>query len=69
MDKIRVKRIFLAFYFNIALLVNSVSLTMTLLVETHLFNTKKVRILRYKIFSGGKNIRNMLKINQNRQFY
>ena len=42
---------------------------MTLLVETHLFQREKVRILLNKIFSGGKNIRKMLKINQSRQFY
>ena len=42
---------------------------MTLLVETHLFKTGKVRIMQNKIFSGGKNIRKMLKINQNRQLF
>ena len=42
---------------------------MTLLVETHLFKTGKVRIMQNKIFSGGKNIRKMLKISQNCQFY
>ena len=47
---------FLVFCFNIALLINSVSLNMTILVETHLFNTENVRILQTKFFSGGKNI-------------
>ena len=42
---------------------------MTSLVETHLFNTKKVRLLQSEIFSKAKNIRKMLKINLNRQFY
>ena len=42
---------------------------MTLVVETHLFNKEKVRILQNKVFSGGKNIRKMLKISQNYQFY
>ena len=60
---------FLVFCFNFALLINSVKLNMTLLVETHLFKTGKVRIMQNKIFSGGKNIRKMLKINQNRQFF
>ena len=42
---------------------------MTLLVETHLFKIGKVRIMQNKIFSGGKNIRKILKINQNRHFF
>ena len=53
------------FCFSIALLINSVSLSMTLLAEIYLFNTEKIRILQNKNFSGRKNIRTMLKINQN----
>ena len=48
--KIRVKKcILLLFCFNIALLIHSVSLNMTVLAETHLFNTE-LRILQNKIF-------------------
>ena len=54
----RIKKcIILVFCFNNALLINGVSLNnMTLFVETHPFNTEKVRIMPNKIFSGGKNI-------------
>ena len=43
MTKIRVKNLF----FGI-LLINSVSLNVILLVEIHLFNTEKVRIMQSK---------------------
>ena len=59
MTKIRVKNLF----FGI-LLINSVSLNVVLLVEIHLFNTEKVRIMQSKC-----RVKKMLKINENRQFY
>ena len=68
--KIRVKNAFFVFCLNVALLINSVSLSMTLLVETHLFNTEKVRTMQRNLFrGGGGEYKKMLKINQNRQFY
>ena len=63
--KIRVKNAFFVFCLNVALLINSVSLSMTLLVETHLFNTEKVRTMQRNLFRGeGENIRKCSKLTR-----